>query len=490
MNESNDTLVGLRGVTKAYETPAGPFLALRGVDLTVGPGEFVAVIGKSGSGKSTLINAIAGIDRPTDGEVTVTGTRVDQLSEDQIARWRGDHLGVIFQFFQLLPTLTLLENVMLPMEFARRGSAAQRRARALALLERVEMADHADKLPSAVSGGQQQRVAIARALANDPVLIVADEPTGSLDARTADTIFQLFEELVDQGKTILMVTHDNDLAARASRVVLISDGEVVESHVRRALGDLSDAQLGEVSAHLEPVVLDAGAEVFAEGATADRFYIVVRGTVEIRRAGDLVAELGPGQHFGEIGLLTGEPRNATAVVATGTEASLVALGAADFRRLAAEGHLDQDAIARVMRERLSAHTLREVMPDPVVATVDALSEEGRHESFEPGATILRPGDPADRFYVVLDGMVEVMSASGDTVAYRYRAGRHFGTRGLAPDGRSVALLRASPASDGPTVIASVPGSVARDVVAGDGPSEAHLARLLTGAMRRPGSASL
>ena len=182
---SSDPLVELDEVVKTYPTPEGPFYALRGVDLRVGTGEFVAVIGKSGSGKSTLINAVAGIDRPTSGSIRVAGADIHALGEDAIARWRGENLGVIFQFFQLLPTLTLAENVMLPMEFARRrirSTATARRTRALELLERVEMGSHADKLPSQVSGGQQQRVAIARSLANDPALIVADEPTGSLDS--------------------------------------------------------------------------------------------------------------------------------------------------------------------------------------------------------------------------------------------------------------------------------------------------------------------
>lgn len=281
---TNLPLVDLRDLVKAYQTPAGPFLALRSVDLQVDAGEFVAVIGKSGSGKSTLINAIAGIDHVTSGEVHVAGTAVHTLDENAMALWRGTNLGVIFQSFQLLPTLTLLENVVLPMEFARRGSTRVRRDRALALLERVGMDQHANKLPSAVSGGQQQRVAIARALANNPALIVADEPTGSLDSRTAETIFQLFEELVDQGKTILMVTHDTDLASRASRVVMILDGEVVESYVRSALTGISERDLAEVTARLEPQVLRAGATVFAQGEAADRFYIVVRGSVEVLRS--------------------------------------------------------------------------------------------------------------------------------------------------------------------------------------------------------------
>jgi len=213
-------------VVKVYETPAGKFYALRGINLQVDTHEFVAVIGKSGSGKSTLINMITGIDRPTSGEVLVGDTAVHRLSEGQMATWRGRHIGVIFQFFQLLPTLTLVENVMLPMDFCNTYPPRQRYERAMQLLEHVDMAQHAHKLPSAVSGGQQQRVAIARALANDPPIIVADEPTGNLDSKTANQVFDLFTKLVEEGKTILMVTHDQDLARRATRAVLVADGEI------------------------------------------------------------------------------------------------------------------------------------------------------------------------------------------------------------------------------------------------------------------------
>jgi putative ABC transport system ATP-binding protein len=221
------TLIDLRNVVKAYETPAGEFLALKGVDMNVTPGSFVAVVGKSGSGKSTLTNMITGIDRPSRGEVFVAGTPIHTLKEGRIAQWRGRHIGVVFQFFQLLPTLTVLENVTLPMSFCNMYSRSERSERALALLEKVDMAQQAHKLPTAISGGQQQRVAIARALANDPPLIVADEPTGNLDSKTADAVFGLFEELVDGGKTILMVTHDDDLADRVTRKITIADGRIV-----------------------------------------------------------------------------------------------------------------------------------------------------------------------------------------------------------------------------------------------------------------------
>jgi putative ABC transport system ATP-binding protein len=222
-------LIALRQVVKVYVTGAQQFTALKGVDLAVRAGEFVAVVGKSGSGKSTLLNMITGIDRPTSGEVWVNGAPLHTYNEDRMAAWRGRNLGVVFQFFQLLPTLTVAENIMLPMDFCHIGSSRERRERAMALLAQVEMQDQADKLPTALSGGQQQRVAIARALANDPAVIVADEPTGNLDSRTADAVFALFNRLADEGKTILMVTHDRDLARRTSRTVTIADGAVAEA---------------------------------------------------------------------------------------------------------------------------------------------------------------------------------------------------------------------------------------------------------------------
>ncbi|MEZ4642106.1 MAG: ABC transporter ATP-binding protein [Chloroflexota bacterium] len=195
-------------------------------------GEFVAVVGKSGSGKSTLINMITGIDRPTSGSIYVGDQAIHHLGEGPMAVWRGKTVGVIFQFFQLLPMLSCMENVMLPMDFGNMYTVKERKERALHLLEQVEMADQAFKLPSEVSGGQQQRVAIARALANDPPILAADEPTGNLDSKTADSVFSLFADLVNQGKTILMVTHDNELARRVSRTITIADGEIVDEKNR------------------------------------------------------------------------------------------------------------------------------------------------------------------------------------------------------------------------------------------------------------------
>jgi putative ABC transport system ATP-binding protein len=219
-------LVSLRKVEKVFNTPAGPFRALKGVDLKVEAGEFVAVVGPSGSGKSTLINMITGIDRPTTGEVYVASERLTEMSENQVARWRGRNVGVVFQFFQRLPTLTVLENVMMPMHYC--GTyKGQRSERAMELLELVEVPDVADKYPSQISGGQQQRAAIARALSNDPKLIVGDEPTGNLDTVSAGLVFGLFEDLVEGGKTIIMVTHDWELAGNIPRVEEVRNGQLV-----------------------------------------------------------------------------------------------------------------------------------------------------------------------------------------------------------------------------------------------------------------------
>ncbi len=229
----NGRLVDLREVVKTYRGAAGTFTALKGVNLQVESGAFVSIIGKSGSGKSTLINVITGIDRPTSGEVIVDHVQVHTLNEEQIAIWRGRSIGVIFQFFQLLPTLTAVENILLAMDYGGQYSAAERPERAMYLLELVGMEAQAHRLPSSLSGGQQQCVAIARAMANDPVLLTADEPTGNLDSKSAEMVFRLFENLAQAGKTILMVTHDNELAARAQRTIRLADGRIVDEFTNR-----------------------------------------------------------------------------------------------------------------------------------------------------------------------------------------------------------------------------------------------------------------
>ena len=219
-------MISLQQVSKTYETPAGKFSALKQIDLDIAQGEFVGVVGKSGSGKSTLLNMLAGIDRPSSGYVAVAGTEIHSLSENKLAVWRGRNVGFVFQFFQLLPTLTAAENVMLPMDFSKSLPFRERRQRALGLLERVAVARHADKLPATLSGGEQQRVAIARALENEPPLVLADEPTGNLDSVTATAILDLFRDMANQGTTVVIATHEADIARVIDRTIEISDGEI------------------------------------------------------------------------------------------------------------------------------------------------------------------------------------------------------------------------------------------------------------------------
>jgi putative ABC transport system ATP-binding protein len=227
IHHNGKPIIGLSNVDKAYPTVTGPFFALKDINITIDPGEFVCIVGKSGAGKTTLINMITGVDSLSAGEVVVNGVSVQSMNEDRLALWRGRNLGVIYQTFELMPMLTLVENVMLPMDFCGLYRPRRSRERALELLRLVELEDQVDKLPSGISGGQQQRVAIARALANDPPIIVADEPTGRLDSVTAETIFQFFEQLISQGKTILMVTHDRSAAERSSRLLELVDGEII-----------------------------------------------------------------------------------------------------------------------------------------------------------------------------------------------------------------------------------------------------------------------
>ncbi|MCX7709509.1 MAG: ABC transporter ATP-binding protein [Clostridia bacterium] len=226
--DSKKPFIQLKNLVKKFQVAEGEFTALKKVDLNISKGEYVGIIGKSGSGKTTLLNMLTGIDRPTSGDIIVDNRMVHTLTESQMAVWRGRSIGIVFQFFQLLPTLTVLENVMLPMDFANTASYLERRKRAMALLEKVGVADQARKLPSALSGGQQQRVAIARALANDPPILAADEPTGNLDSHTAEVVFEIFDNLVKEGKTVIVITHDKEISKRVHRSITISDGLIVE----------------------------------------------------------------------------------------------------------------------------------------------------------------------------------------------------------------------------------------------------------------------
>jgi putative ABC transport system ATP-binding protein len=246
LNPSN-SFIQLEHIRKVFKTAAGESLVLKDINIGIGQGEFVSVVGRSGSGKSTLTNMITGIDHPTTGTIRVGDTVLNGMQESPMSVWRGKNLGIVFQFFQLLPMLTLVENVMLPMDFCDCYPPDEREARALGLLDRVGLREFAHQLPGAISGGQQQSTAVARALANDPPIIIADEPTGNLDSRTAETVMALFEELSSQGKTILMVTHDNSLANRTKRKLIISDGELIHEAISQAFPDLDHHSLLELN---------------------------------------------------------------------------------------------------------------------------------------------------------------------------------------------------------------------------------------------------
>ncbi|HEX5943830.1 MAG TPA: ATP-binding cassette domain-containing protein [Anaerolineales bacterium] len=309
-------IIDLRDVDKYYQSAAGDYHALKTIDLAINAGEFVSIIGKSGSGKSTLLNMITGIDRPTTGEVFVNGTPIHQMTENQLAGWRGENMGIIFQFFQLLPALSIKQNVILPMDLAGKYRSKERRERAEHLLEMVGLSDHMHKLPSMVSGGQQQRAAMARALANDPPILIADEPTGNLDSKTAATVFDLFNQLVAEGKTVIIVTHDSSLAKHAHRTALIADGEIVNEYVAKALPTLPQSQMLWATKHAKVLSYKPGSMIISEGTNADAFYIVSKGTVEVvlprPNQSDVIAmQLCPGKFFGELAFFRDRKRHAS-----------------------------------------------------------------------------------------------------------------------------------------------------------------------------------
>jgi ABC-type lipoprotein export system ATPase subunit len=342
-------IIELRDVHKSYMSAAGEFRALRGINLQINAGEFVSIIGKSGSGKSTLLNMVTGIDRPTTGEVFVNGTAVHKMDENQLAGWRGDSLGIIFQFFQLLPALSLMQNVILPMDLAGKYKPRERRERAEHLLEIVDLADHMHKLPSMVSGGQQQRAAMARALANDPPVIIADEPTGNLDSKTAATVFNLFNNLVEQGKTIIIVTHDSSLARRAHRTALLMDGEIVNEYVAKALPTLTHEQLLAATHKIQPHQYDPGAMILTEGKDNDRFYIVSKGIVEIvlprpNQSDVVLLHLGPGKYFGEIAFFHGEKSRASVRAAESNPVEVLTMDYETLNALLTESEPTREAL--------------------------------------------------------------------------------------------------------------------------------------------------
>ena len=437
-------LIEIKNLVKTYKTPAGDFTAVKGIDVEVNRGEFVAVIGKSGSGKSTFINMITGIDHPTSGEIYIDGAPVHSFSEAQMAAWRGRNLGIVFQFFQLFPTLTLLENVILPMELNNLYSKKERRERAMDLLKLVEMDHQAHKLPSTISGGQQQRVAIARSLANDPPLLIADEPTGNLDSKTAAKIFSLFEELVASGKTILMVTHDSDLARRVDRTILISDGEVVNEYLVRALATLTQDQLVEVARRVKPQVFPPDASITRQGEVGDKFYILLDGKADVylNEAGGgqvLVNELKRGQYFGEMALLGNGVRTATVKASPETSVSVAALDATAFNKLVKDSRNLQDELKSIIERRNILDQLK------VFASL--LFKDHANTSlieFGAGQEIIKQGDGGEVFYLLLEGKADVIiyDAQGEeTVIEHLSKGAYFGESILLGDTRYRTTVR-------------------------------------------------
>lgn len=353
-------MIQMRDVVKTFKNAAGEFTVLKGIDLTIKRGEFVAIVGKSGSGKSTLLNMITGIDHPTGGHVIIGGTDIYSLTESKRSLWRGKNLGIVFQFFQLLPMLTLLENVMLPMDYVGLYDFDERPKKAMQLLEMVGLKKQAHTLPLTVSTGQQQAAAIARALATNPPLLVADEPTGNLDSRAAEAIIDLFEELVDNGKTIAMVTHDPSMTSRTSRTVTLSDGILINEIVADALPLLTHSQMLWVTQRMERRVYQPNENIIRRDEPVDYFFMIENGEVDVvlqgkRRSDEVLARLGEGDFFGEIELIRGGKSIANVRASAEGSVELMALSRADFNQMLDESPLTQEAISRVVQERLKEH---------------------------------------------------------------------------------------------------------------------------------------
>lgn len=347
--------IQLQNVVKIYENAAGKFPALKGIDLKIQYGQFVSLVGKSGSGKSTLLNMLTGIDHPTSGEVIIGGENIYQLSESQRARWRGRNMGIVFQFFQLLPTLSLLENTMLPMDYTNTFSASERPERAYELLKMVGLEDHIYDLPAAVSNGQQQSAAIARSIATDPPIIVADEPTGNLDSRSANNIIRVFQELAGRGKTILIVTHDPSLTSKTDQTIIISDGEIIDKTVASALPYLDHPLMLQATRLAEHKMVAPGETILQQGDQVDYFYMVAKGEVDIviKRppAPEMnVARLGPGQFFGEVEMLH-DTKSIASVQAANTSVELVMVSKIFFHELLKESAVTEDRVRQIAQNR-------------------------------------------------------------------------------------------------------------------------------------------
>ena len=350
--------VSLKNVVKTYVNAAGSFTALKGVDLEIEYGQFVAIVGKSGSGKSTLLNMLTGIDHPTSGLVEMGGEDIYSLSESKRALWRGQNVGIVFQFFQLLPTLTLLENTILPMDYCNVYPYNERPLRAMELLKMVGLEDHIHDLPANVSNGQQQAAAIARSIATDPSIIVADEPTGNLDSRSADVVIRVFQELADLGKTILLVTHDPSLTSRVDRTVIISDGKIIDPTVASTLPSLDHPQMLHATNEVEKRIYEPGEVIIRQGDPVDYFYMVGDGCVEIVGDGKTaVSTLSTHEFFGEIELM-GKGTAVATVRANNSPVELALLPKNEFFKIMNDSPETSDQIMQVAKERRAENEAR------------------------------------------------------------------------------------------------------------------------------------
>src|SRR5215211_5657793 len=354
-------MIDMHRVVKTFKNAAGEFVVLKGIDLTINRGQFVSIVGKSGSGKSTLLNMITGIDHPTSGQVIIAGTDIyTGVTESERSRWRGRNLGIVFQFFQLLPMLTLIENVMLAMDFADMYDFDERPARAMELLKLVGLEKFSNKLPVLVSTGQQQLAAIARALACDPPLLVADEPTGNLDTRSANTIINLFEELARGGKTVVMVTHDPSLTSRTTRNIIIADGELINETVARALPWLRHRHMMEFSKLVKEETYPANTTIISRNEHVEKFFMIRSGEVEVvlqdrKNSETVISHLKPGEFFGEIELLRGSKSIANVRAYSKGPVNVLVLKRDDFLRVIEQSPITADAIGKIVEERLAAH---------------------------------------------------------------------------------------------------------------------------------------
>ncbi len=355
-----EAMIDMHGIVKTFKNAAGEFTVLKGVDLTINRGEFVSIVGKSGSGKSTLLNMITGIDHPTDGRVVIGGTDIyTNVTESQRSRWRGRNLGIVFQFFQLLPMLTLLENVMLSMDFADLYDFDERPKRAMEMLKLVGLEEFANKLPLLVSTGQQQLAAIARALACDPPLLVADEPTGNLDTKSANAIIDLFEELARRGKTVVMVTHDPSLTSRTTRNIIIADGELINETVARALPWLRHRHMMEFTKLAEARTYSANTPIIPRNEHVEYFFMIRKGEVEVvlqdrKNQETVISRLTPGEFFGEIELLRGGRAIANVRASAAGPVEVLTIQRADFKRVIDASPITAEALAKIVQERLDA----------------------------------------------------------------------------------------------------------------------------------------